>query len=91
MSVRNVHTFPGGSGSGGGPYPPAPQKTYTQTVSTPATTWTITHPLGTRTPMVALWTLDGHTIDDADVFTPDNATVVISFAVPFAGTVVLQA
>lgn len=91
MNGRSIHSLPPSGGQGGGGSTPARQTTYVQTFAVPDTTWTVSHPLGSDTPMVALYTLDGHTIDDADVFAPDTSTVIISFAVPFAGKVVLQA
>lgn len=90
MNGRAIHSLPP-SGGQSGPVTPARQTTYVQTFAVPDTTWTVTHPLGSATPMVALYTLDGHTIDDADVYAPDTSTVIISYAIPFAGTVVLQA
>lgn len=91
MSSRFIHSLPARGGGGGGPSTPARQTTYVQTFAVPDTTWTVTHPLGSATPMVALYDMSGHAIDDADVFAPDNSTVIVSFALPFAGKVVLQA
>lgn len=91
MNGRAVHSLPPRGGEGGSVTPPARQTTYVQRFAVPDTTWTVTHPLGTDAPMVALYDLDGYSIGDADVYVPDNQTVIVNFAVPFGGRVVLQA
>lgn len=90
MSYRAVHSFPARGGSSG-PAPVAPRPTYVQQFTVPDTNWTVTHSLGTDTPMVALYDLSGRGIGDADVYAPDTSTVVITFAVPVAGKAVIQA
>ncbi len=91
MSVRNVHTFPSAGGGGGGTAPPARQTTFVQSFAVPDTTWTVTHPLGTTTPLVQIYDQDGYAIGDADVYVPDNQTVIVSFALPLAGRIAIQA
>ncbi len=90
MSYRSIHTFGSRGGTSGPPTPPR-QTTYVEQFTSPDTTWTITHPLGTDTPLVALYDLNGYALGDADVYVPDNRTVIVSFAVPVAGRVVIQA
>lgn len=92
MSYRSIHSLPGpagppGAGGGGG----GGTTTHVQTFAVPDTTWTVTHSLGTDTPMVALYDLNGSALGDADVYAPDTSTVVITFAVPVAGRAVIQA
>ncbi len=81
--MRAIHSFSTGAG-GGGSTPSAPTS-YVQTFAVPDTTWTVTHPLGTDTPDVTCYSADGRWLGDADVFVPDNSTVVITWAVPVSG------
>lgn len=90
MNGRAVHSLPARGGGGGGSGP-SRQTTYVQQFAVPDTTWTVTHPLGTSSPVVVVYDPDGYQIGDADVYVPDNQTVIVSFAVPFAGRVALQA
>jgi hypothetical protein len=62
-----------------------------QHFAVPDTTWTVTHPLGTTTPLVQIYDQDGYAIGDADVYVPDNQTVIVSFDLPLAGRIALQA
>lgn len=92
MSDRPVHMLPGpqgppganGTGGGGG------GATYVQQFSTPSTTWTVTHPLDTDTPTIEAFDSSKRLIDDLDVLVPDSQTVILSFAVPVAGTAKLS-
>jgi hypothetical protein len=65
----------------GPPGPAGIHYTYTQT--SPAATWTITHPLGRTPSSVTVWQSD--VLVDADVETPDTSTVVITFSSPQSG------
>lgn len=91
MSYGPVHTLPlgGGGGGGGGSSTPAAITTYVQRFATPQTTWSVTHPLGTATPVVFLYDLSGYEIG-GDVHAIDTSTVVINFAMPVSGNVVLK-
>lgn len=91
MTGRYVHSLPARGGGDGSTPPPAPQRTYVQSFAVPDTTWTVTHPLGTTTPLVQIYDLNGYAIGDADVFVPDNQTVIVSFDLPLAGRIALQA
>lgn len=84
MSYRSIHSLPaaGGSSGGGGP---SSLTSYVQTFAVPDTTWTVTHPLATTTPDVTCYSAAGQWLGDADVFVPNNYTVVITWAVPVAG------
>ncbi len=84
MSYRAVHSFPSGGGGGGGPSTPT-NSSYVQTFAVPDTTWTVTHPLATTTPDVTCYSAAGQWLGDADVFVPNDYTVVITWAVPVAG------
>lgn len=90
--MRGIHTLPGGlagSGGGGGSSTPAAITRFTQRFASPATTWTIVHSLGTSTPLVDVYDLGGFK-SGADVHATDNNTVIVSFYMPFAGSVVVS-
>jgi hypothetical protein len=74
-------------GPQGIPGPPAPQ--FEQTFSTAQSVWTIVHNLDSF-PVVNTYDLYGFPIS-GDVTMPDRNTVVVTFAVPFAGTARLKA
>lgn len=84
MTYRSVHSFPSVGGGGGTPLP-QPPTSFVQTFAVPNTTWTVNHPLGTSTPDVTCYSAAGQWLGDADVFVPDNHTVIITWAVPVAG------
>lgn len=73
---------PAGSGTGGG------SAIVEQGFASPATEWVITHTLGVR-PIVETFDQNNHQIF-GDVQTPDTATVIVSFFLPFAGTARLK-
>lgn len=77
----------GPPGPQGPPGPPAPQ--FEQTFSTAQLVWLIVHNLDTY-PVVTTYDLYGFEIS-GDVAMPDRNTVVVTFAVPFAGTARLKA
>jgi hypothetical protein len=78
---------PGPQGPQGDPGTPSPQ--FDQTFNTPSVEWTIVHNLDAY-PVVSLYDLYGFAIS-GDVSMPDRNTVVVDFAVPFAGTARLKA
>lgn len=77
----------GPQGPQGVPGPPAP--TFDQTFSSPLLTWYIVHGLDAY-PVVSTYDLYGFEIS-GDIQMPDRNTVVVSFAVPIAGTARLKA
>lgn len=77
----------GPQGPQGPPGPPPPQ--FEQTFSTAQAVWTIVHNLNAY-PVVSTYDLYGFEIS-GDVVMPDRNTVVVTFAVPFAGTARLKA
>lgn len=77
----------GPPGPQGPPGPFAPQ--FEQTFSTAQTVWTIVHNMDVY-PVVSTYDLYGFEIS-GDVAMPDRNTVVVTFAVPFAGTARLKA
>ncbi len=85
----------GADGAAGADGPPGPPGTGTaspgfeQSFVIPSTTWVIHHNLDVY-PVVTLVDLYGAEIG-GDVITPDRNTVVVEFAVPFAGTARLKA
>lgn len=78
---------PGPSGPQGPPGTPSPE--FDQTFTDPSTTWTVVHNLDAF-PIVSTYDLYGFPIS-GDVAMPDRNTVVVTFAVPFAGTARLKA
>lgn len=78
---------PGPQGPQGDPGAPSPQ--FDQTFNTASVEWTIVHNLDAY-PVVSLYDLYGFAIS-GDVSMPDRNTVVVDFAVPFAGTARLKA
>jgi hypothetical protein len=78
---------PGDPGPQGPPGTPSPQ--FDQTFTTATTQWVIVHNLDAY-PVVTLYDLYGFAIS-GDVSMPDRNTVVVDFAVPFAGTARLKA
>ena len=78
---------PGPPGPPGPQGPPAPE--FEQTFATAQTVWTIVHNLDAY-PVVTTYDLYGFEIS-GDVAMPDRNTVVVTFAVPFAGTARLKA
>lgn len=87
---RAIHSLPAdGPGSAGGGSTPS-TTSYVQHIAVPDTTWTVTHPLGTDTPIVFLYSEDGHWLGDADVYVPDNSTVIVTWAIPIAGKAVIR-
>jgi hypothetical protein len=77
----------GDTGPQGPPGAPSPQ--FDQTFTTASTQWVIVHNLDAY-PVVNLYDLYGFAIS-GDVSMPDRNTVVVDFAVPFAGTARLKA
>lgn len=77
----------GNQGPQGVQGPPAPQ--FEQTFSSAQLVWTIVHNLDSF-PVVNTYDLYGFAIS-GDVTMPDRNTVVVTFAVPFAGTARLKA
>lgn len=89
---RTIHTLPGGlagAGGGGGSSGPAPITSFIQRFASPATTWTIAHYLGTATPLVEIYDLNGFATG-GDIHATDNNTVIVSFYLPFAGSVIVS-
>lgn len=80
----------GPSGPKGDPGPQGPfAPTFDQNFSSADTVWTIHHNLDVY-PVVSLYDLYGFAIS-GDIAMPDRNTVVVTFAVPFAGTARLKA
>lgn len=65
-----------------------PSASFTQDFADASDVWVITHPLGGH-PVVTTMDLNGDEIT-GDVTYPDNATVVITWGMPFAGRAVLS-
>lgn len=68
-----------------GPFAP----TFDQHFASPSLQWVIVHDLGVK-PVVTIYDLDEQVVG-ATVETPDNSTVIVTFAVPMAGTARLKA
>ncbi len=83
---------PGPVGPVGGPGPPGPQGPQGQqsdySFPNPALQWLIVHNLNTN-PTVTLVDLYGVEVG-ADVFYPDKNTVIVDFAIPYAGVARLR-
>lgn len=88
MNGRSIHILPARGGVSGPPTPAA-ITTFVQHFAVPDTTWTVSHPLGTDTPTVFLYSEDGRWLGDADVYVPDNSTVIVTWAVPVSGKAVI--
>lgn len=68
-----------------GPFAP----TFDQHFANPSLQWVIVHDLGVK-PVVTIYDLDEQVVG-ATVETPDNSTVIVTFAIPMAGTARLKA